>query len=156
VFCSDHGYHLGDHSFWQKANVHEQVTRVPLIISVPGYQPGRSRSIVELVDLFPTLCDVTALPIPEGLDGKSLTPVLNDHSATVRNGALSFTKDGTSLRTSDWAYMRYNDDSEELYDMNKDPGQFTNLASAAEHSDTLRTLANQLLTRMKPSAKQEN
>ena len=45
VFTSDHGYHLGDHQFWQKSNLHEQVLRVPLIISSPGLEPGRSESM---------------------------------------------------------------------------------------------------------------
>ena len=54
VFASDHGYHLGEHTFWQKSNLHEEVTRVPLIVSAPGFEPGRSKSIVELVDIYPT------------------------------------------------------------------------------------------------------
>ncbi len=144
VFTSDHGYHLGDHTFWQKANVHEQVIRVPLMIAAPGISPGRSESIVELVDLFPTLCELTGVAMPDGLHGKSLLPVLQDTSATIKESALSFTKGGTSLRTSRWAYMRYKDGTEELYDMRRDPEQFTNLASAAEHADTLKKLSAEL------------
>ena len=71
VFTSDHGYHLGEHGFWQKSNLHEEVLRVPLIIDAPGKVAGRTRSIVELVDLFPTLCDLLGKPTPEGLHGKA-------------------------------------------------------------------------------------
>ena len=82
--------------------------------------------------------------MPDGLHGKSLLPVLQDTSATIKESALSFTKGGTSLRTSRWAYMRYKDGTEELYDMRRDPEQFTNLASAAEHADTLKKLSAEL------------
>lgn len=128
VFTSDHGYHLGDHTFWQKGNLHEEVIRVPLIMAVPGFDPGRSGSIVELVDIFPTLAELAGLTIPAGVQGISLVPVLRNHESTVKPGALSFAK-GHSWRTRDWAYMRYNDRSEELYDMRADPEQFTNLAT---------------------------
>ena len=151
VFTSDHGYHLGDHTFWQKANLHEQVTRVPLIISVPGVRAGRSRSIVELVDLVPTLCELTRAPIPEGVEGKSLVPVLRDPAATVHEAAFSYVGDHYSLRTDRWAYMRYADGSEELYDMDADPGQFTNLAKESAHTAALEALRRQLQDRPKVS-----
>lgn len=148
VFTSDHGYHLGEHGFWQKANLHEEVTRVPLIVSVPGIASSRSRSIAELVDLYPTLSELAGLEIPKDVQGRSLVPVLKDPTATVRDGALSF-KNGASLRTSDWAYMRYNDGSTELYDMNTDPRQFTSLAGDSKHQDTLRKLDQRLTSRLR-------
>lgn len=147
VFTSDHGYHLGDHTFWQKNNLHEQVIRVPMIISAPGEKPGRSQSIVELVDLFPTLCDLTELPTPSDLHGTSLIPVLQNPTTTIKGSALSFAKGGTSLRTEKWAYVEYNDKTAELYDMQTDPGQFTNLATAAEHQATAQRLSKVLKTR---------
>lgn len=147
VFTSDHGYHLGDHGFWQKSNLHEQVIRVPLIISAPGFQPGRTDSIVELVDLYPTLSELAGLPIPAEVQGTSLVPILNDHAATVKSGALSF-HNGVSLRTRDWHFMRYRDGSEELYAMQRDPQEFTNLATDRQSGEVLATLRQQLQRRL--------
>jgi len=151
VFTSDHGYHLGEHTFWQKNNLHEEVTRIPLVISVPNYKSGRSESIVELVDLFPTLSELAGLEVPDGLHGKSLLPILRDHKAMVKNGALSFAK-GHSWRTDKMAYMRYNDGSEELYDMETDPNQFANLAKDPRHADDLKDLAAGLRKRLKSAS----
>ncbi|MFT4513755.1 MAG: arylsulfatase A-like enzyme [Planctomycetota bacterium] len=140
VFTSDHGYHLGDHTFWLKNNLHEQVTHVPLIVSAPGVKPGRTDSIAELVDLFPTMSELAGLEQPAGLHGQSLVPVLDDPNTSIKDGALSFAR-GTSWRTRDWAYMRYKDGSEELYDMRDDAGQFTNLAGTSGHRATKERLA---------------
>ena len=140
VFTSDHGYHLGEHTFWQKSNLHEEVTRVPLIISMPGGRTGRSKSLVELVDLFPTLSAVAGLKAPGGLHGTSLLPILSDPAARVKESALSIHGSGVSMRIAGWTYTRYKDGSEELYDMEKDPGQFSNLAFSKqdEYVDRLK------------------
>ena len=143
VFLSDHGYHLGEHTFWQKANLHEEVTRVPLIISVPGFVAGKTDAIVELVDIYPTLCELAGLPIPEAVQGTSLVPILRDRNASVKAGALSFNR-GASLREKDWAYMRYTDGTEELYDMKEDPRQFVNQAKNPEYSAILLQLRERL------------
>ncbi|TWU04795.1 sulfatase [Stieleria varia] len=141
VFTSDHGYHLGDHTFWQKSNLHEQVTRVPLIVAAPGVMPSRSRSITQLVDVFPTLCELTGAPVPESVQGKSLVPILRDPAAEVHDAAFSYAQGGHhALRTDRWAYMRYADATEELYDMDADPGQFNNLAQKAAYSETIAKL----------------
>tara|TARA_B100001094_G_scaffold50320_1_gene45814 strand:- start:4478 stop:5839 length:1362 start_codon:yes stop_codon:yes gene_type:complete len=142
-FTSDHGYLLGEHHFWQKGNLREEVTRVPLIMRVPGGKSGASSSIVELVDLFPTACEATGLPIPQGVEGKSLLPVLENPKATVKEAAFSFVGKGTSMRTSNWAYMKYGDGSEELYDMKKDPKQFVNLVQSTQHAEVLQSLRKQ-------------
>ena len=137
VFTSDHGYHLGEHTFWQKSNLHEEVTRVPLVISMPGLKPGRSSSLVELVDLFPTLSAAAGLQAPGDLHGTSLLPILKDPVARVKESALSIHSSGTSMRTASWTYTRYKDGSEELYDMKNDPGQFTNRANDVKAAVTL-------------------
>jgi iduronate 2-sulfatase len=143
VFLSDHGYHLGEHGFWLKSNLHEEATRVPLIISAPGFAPGQTDSLAELVDLYPTLSTLAGLPVPEKVQGQSLIPVLGNPAARVNTGALSFHA-GIVLRENDWAYMRYNDGSEELYDMVKDPKQFTNQAANPEYANQLAKLQTRL------------
>lgn len=149
VFCSDHGYHLGEHHFWQKSNLHEEVLRVPLIISIPGMKPGRSDALVELMDIYPTLGDLAGIPSPKAVQGKSLRPVLADPKASVREAALSVDSKGHALRASDWAYIRYNDQTEELYDMKADPKQFVNLAKDPTLGDTIARLRRQLDARLK-------
>ena len=148
VFTSDHGYHLGEHQFWQKSNLHEEVVRVPLIIAAPGYSTGETDSMVELVDLYPTLADLAGLPIPDEVQGKSLRPVLQDPKASVRDSALSFNK-GFSLRTADWHFMRYQDGTSELYDMRKDPHQLTNLAADPKFRPVLQEHERMLRKRLR-------
>ena len=130
VFTSDHGYHLGEHTFWEKGNLHEEVTRVPLLVSLPGMKGAESSQIVELVDLYPTLAELAGLVIPDHVKGTSLVPVLENPGldTPVKVGALSFAGKGTSLRVPGWHYASYGKNGEELYDMAKDPGQFDNLA----------------------------
>jgi iduronate 2-sulfatase len=142
VFTSDHGYQLGDHTFWQKLTLHEQVARVPMIISVPGHKPGRTNSFAELVDIYPTLVKAAGIETPDEVQGVDLSPMLKDPTATVKEGALSLNK-GALWRTDGWAYMQYRDGSEELYDMKADPDQITNLAKSDKHSEELARLREQ-------------
>lgn len=137
VFTSDHGYHLGEHTFWQKSTLHEDVTRVPLIFSVPGIQPGRSNSIVELMDMYPTLSELAGLDIPETVQGKSIVPILNDPKASVRKAALTHDS-GYALRGDEWTFLQYTDGSEELYDMKNDAAQFHNLAKVPMYSEVVK------------------
>lgn len=129
IFTSDHGYHLGEHHFWQKSKFHENVTRIPFIVSAPGFKSGRTMSLAELMDIYPTVCDLLGVSIPETVQGESLRPVLTDPSATVRKAAFSLDrKKGQAVRSLEWAFFQYEKGGEELYDMKADSGQFTNLA----------------------------
>jgi iduronate 2-sulfatase len=149
VFTTDHGYHLGEHGFWQKGNLHEEVVRVPLIVSTPGIKPGRTSSLVELMDFYPTCTELLGLPTPESLHGKSLVPLLRDPEAKVRDTALSIhNRDGGGLRSANWHYMKYGDKGEELYDMVKDPHQYTNLVSDPTYAALLKIARAQFQARM--------
>ncbi|MEO1856485.1 MAG: sulfatase [Rubritalea sp.] len=150
VLLSDHGYHLGEHTFWQKTNLHEDVSRVPLIVSVPGMKPGRTDAFTELLDIYPTLADLVGISIPDEVQGKSFTPVLKDPSDFVKKAALSIIPHkGVALRTKGYGYMRYRSGEEELYDMLKDPKQFSNQVSNPEYAIILKQLQKQLDSRLK-------
>ena len=150
-FTSDHGYLLGEHHFWQKGNLREEVTRVPLIIKAPGFKPGQSKSIVELVDLFPTACSMLKLVTPSSVQGSSILPILQNPNERSTKPALSFVpkKKGISMRTTKWSYMKYKDGSEELYDMNKDPHQFSNLVESSNHRLDLSKIRHVFRSQMK-------
>ncbi len=95
VIWSDHGFHLGEHSLWAKTSNFELDARVPLLIAAPeSVLPDRvigerSDSLVELLDLYPTLADLCGLTPPAGLAGTSLRPILEDPAATVKELALT-------------------------------------------------------------------
>jgi iduronate 2-sulfatase len=141
IFTSDHGYHLGEHDFWQKSNLHEEAMRVPLIVSAPGVAPGVSGAMVELADIYPTVMEFTGLDVPDQCDGLSLRPVLENPDVRLREFAFSYHgRAGVyqyALRSARWSYMYYGPGIEELYDMEKDPKQFTNLAKDPKYSATL-------------------
>ncbi len=146
IFLSDHGYHLGEHDFWQKMSLHEESVRVPLIAAGPGIEPGqRWPGLVEAVDIYPTLCLMAGLPIPKTCSGTLLYGMKDD----PKQSAYSMCRGGHLLRTKDWAYMRYADGSEELYDMQKDPRQYWNLAGDAGSEDNLQTMRDLLAARLK-------
>ena len=150
VFTSDHGYHLGEHTFWQKHMFHEEVARVPLIISVPGLKPGRSSSFVELLDIYPTMAGLAGLKVGADVQGLSLLPVLKDPSAAVRDAALSVEKKkGWALRSRKWAYMRYKNGEEELYNMHDDPQQYNNQAENPEYAEYLKERRSAMDCRLK-------
>jgi iduronate 2-sulfatase len=149
VFTSDHGYHLGEHEFWQKMSLHEEATRVPLLIRMPGVQASESDSLAEAIDLFPTLAEWAGLPVPAHCQGVSLMPVLRNPSVRVRQDAYAFRGDGHLLRTERWAYLQYNGGGSELFDMEADPHQFTNLAEDPGHSAVLSELKERLTVRLK-------
>jgi iduronate 2-sulfatase len=135
IFTSDHGYHLGEHDLWMKVSVHEESAKVPLIISVPGKKPAVCSSLTELLDLYPTTASLCGLPIPGNLQGKDLAPIFDNPSVKVRDVAIC----SSLTRTERWAYL-YGKGGGELYDMDKDPQQYTNLAKNPEYAPVLKTM----------------
>jgi len=139
IFTSDHGYHLGEHDFWAKVSLRDESAQVPLIICVPGKPPAVCHSFVELLDLFPTTLSLCGMPIPERLQGKDLTPMLENPAHEVRQTAFSVapSRKGFLLRDDRWAFIQYGEDAAggiELFDMHADPKQYTNLAESPDHT----------------------
>ena len=138
VFTSDHGFHLGEHSFWMKVSLHEESVRVPLIIKVPGKKPGLCNSFAELIDLYPTLAGLANLEYSEHLQGNSLARTIDNPGYSVRDTVFTVSQGGRTflLRTDKWAYIQYDEDAGsgiELYDMINDPKQYTNLSLNTEY-----------------------
>ena len=153
VFFGDHGWHLGEHTHWQKMSLMEESVRAPLIISAPGARgAGRSsRALVEFVDFYPTLADLCGLDPPSDLEGVSLAPLLDDPAASVKEAAFSQVQwedriFGRTVRTDRFRYIRWEGDGggEELYDHENDPREFTNLAQAPEFSAVLAEMRSRL------------
>lgn len=151
TFVGDHGYHLGEHTLWGKTSEFELDARVPMFVSVPGMKTAgmRTSALVELVDLFPTLTDVCALPKVGRLDGVSLAPVLADVKATVKPGAFTqhprpayYDREpdktpkamGVSVRTASVRYTEWRDwktgdvTARELYDHRANSPEMKNVA----------------------------
>ncbi|MBC8357291.1 MAG: sulfatase [Planctomycetes bacterium] len=138
IFTSDHGYHLGEHDFWAKVSLREESASVPLIISVPGKKPAVCNSFAELLDLYPTVASLCGLKVPSRLQGQDISAMLDDPSRQVRDAAFSVapSRKGFLLREDKWAYIQYKEDASagiELFDMEQDPKQYTNLAAMPEH-----------------------
>ncbi len=149
IFTSDHGFHLGEHDFWMKVSLHEESVRVPMIIKVPGRQPKVSDSFVELIDLYPTVADLAGIQSSKHLQGKSLVKTFEDHNHKVRDMAFSVSQGGKSflLRNEKWAFIAYNEDMSEgveLYDMNKDPQQFNNIALDKSYAEVVTAFKKRL------------
>ncbi|BDS07055.1 iduronate-2-sulfatase [Oceaniferula spumae] len=149
ILWSDHGWHLGSKEHWQKYTAWRACTRVPLMVKVPekaspalpsGVKPGSvSDQPVSLISIFPTLTELCGLPSKPGVDGHSILPILKDPSKAVDPVAITYLHQVGSIGISgkDWRYIRYNDKSEELYNIKQDPYEWNNLAGDNKYVDKL-------------------
>ncbi|MFM6130123.1 MAG: sulfatase/phosphatase domain-containing protein, partial [Sphaerospermopsis kisseleviana] len=168
VVIGDNGFQLGEHDCWGKMTLFGWDARVPLIISAPGIgqRGAKTLSLSELIDIFPTLTELSGLPCPPRLDGTSLVPVLKDGSVTVKTAALTQHPRpalywergpqalpdvmGYALKTDHWSYHEWRDFKTghvvglELYDEQADPLETVNLAGTVEAAAHIPALAEQL------------
>jgi len=91
MLWGDHGWHLGEHGIWGKATNYEIATRVPLIVSAPGMKArGKSsKALVELLDMYPTLCELAGLPVPRHVEGRSFAPLIDDPDRKWKKSVFS-------------------------------------------------------------------
>lgn len=162
VLWSDHGFHLGEKGLWAKTTNYELDTRVPLIITAPGKRAGvKSNELVELVDLYPTLAELAGLPVPEGLEGISLAPLLSKPDQAWKSAVFSqFPRPwiykgepeimGYAIRTDRYRYVEWRNfktdevKATELYDHQHDAGEVNNIAGNPENIALVKALKQQL------------
>jgi uncharacterized sulfatase len=164
VFFGDHGYHNGEHGMWHKMTLFEESTRVPLIVYVPGAKGvgKKSGGLVELLDLYPTLAGTCGLKPPDGLEGMSLMPLLEDPLRPGKKAAYSLagrhddpeksnreiTYLGRSVRTEQWRYTEWDGGKRgvELYDEQNDPRELRNVAADPRYKGVVAELKRMLAT----------
>jgi arylsulfatase A-like enzyme len=146
VLWSDHGWHLGEKGISGKNTLWERSTRVPLIFAGPGIkQNAKSNRPVELLDLYPTLVELSGMPVKSGLEGHSLAKLLKNPKAARQWPALTtHNQNNHAVRSERWRYIRYADGSEELYDHRNDPHEWTNLARDKRFANVIQEHARWL------------
>ncbi|MBN2639550.1 MAG: sulfatase [Bacteroidales bacterium] len=138
VFMGDHGYHLGEHNWWNKVTVYERGTRAPFIMAGNGFvSEGTSTDgMIEFIDIYPTLADLCHLnQVPEYLDGKSFAKILGNPEEPFRREVRAVVGRGKMLgrtvKNKKWRYTEWDERHKgiELYDQNSDPMEYYNLAN---------------------------
>lgn len=165
VLIGDHGWHLGDHGLWNKHSNFEQATRTPMMVLAPNTKKGIiNNSPVELIDAFPTICELSGVPLPNHLQGKSLVPILMGNKTSVkevalsqfpRNGRMGYAVRSKNYRYIEWRkgnyrkskdYIHGNVDAIELYDYEKDPLETINVAKDPKYAQVIEELQKELNT----------
>jgi uncharacterized sulfatase len=142
VFLGDHGYHLGEHGWWNKNTLYEHSARAPLLVVVPGEtRAGTScRRFVEFVDLYPTLADLCGLAVPMRTEGRSFRALLREPGLEWKKTAHTQVQRGTvvgrTVRTERWRYIEWDDGRQgtELYDHRNDPGEYYDLCDDPDYA----------------------
>ncbi|NKI27992.1 sulfatase [Arenibacter sp. 6A1] len=129
VLWGDHGYHLGEHAIWGKHSLFEESLHSPMVIHYPGMsQAGENtKAIVQTLDVFPTLCDLTGVAMPEFVQGVSLRNILEEPT-TAGGFAISYFNDVSSIRTKTHRMIFHKDGFVELYDHTTAEGETKNIA----------------------------
>ena len=148
VYTSDHGEMAGEHGLWYKNSFLEASVAAPLIFSYPKTLPINKKINASsmLLDIFPTLCDLSDIGQPNDLEGKSLLPLMNgienaDNSDRVAYSEMYRSSTGIMVRKGKWKYIRYNSEKEYLYDIDTDPREINNLINSTQHQLIIRELS---------------
>ena len=148
VLWGDHGWNLGDHTLWCKHSCYESSLKIPLLVRAPGIQGGQRRSaLIETIDVYPSLCTLAGIPLPEHLAGQSFVELMRNPDTKWKEAAVSRFRNGDTIRTDALRYTEYTNPkgkrtSRMLYDHSSDPLENQNVAG--KRTDESQTLAKQL------------
>ncbi|MCX6996401.1 MAG: sulfatase-like hydrolase/transferase [Kiritimatiellaeota bacterium] len=143
IVAGDNGLSLGEHGLLGKQNLYEfGGMHVPLVFAGPGIPKGETAALAYLMDIFPTICDLTGTPIPAGLDAKSLAPVIAGKASKVRACVFTaYRHVQRAIRDDRWKLIRYPQiDKTQLFDLQNDPHEMNDLAGKAEFADRIKEL----------------
>lgn len=156
IFIGDNGYHHNERNWWNKSTLFERSCRVPCMIIAPGAKPGQvCRSLVELVDLYPTVADYCGVRPPHTLAGQSLRSLLDDPQAPGKPAAFTLVtrgpnRYGQAVRTERWRFIQWSDGNTELYDEQDDPQETRNLSADPVHADLIKQMQRTLAEKVGP------
>lgn len=154
MMVSDHGFNLGEHNFWTKHTMLETSLRIPMIVAGPSIAKNqKTDALVELIDVFPTITDITYLTPPAQIEGESFLKSLKDPAVKHKKQIYSRFKKGDSVVTDDYIFTSYTTDDntieEMLYDHNVDPHETNNVVNDARYQSIAAKLRTQLAACMK-------
>jgi len=143
----DHGWNLNEHGLWCKHSNFNTSLQAPIIVSAPGVRGGgRTRALAEFVDIYPSLCELTGLPLPDHLEGTSFVPLLEDTSRPWKRAIFSRYMNGDSVRTDRHLYTEWHNKRGQfygrmLYDHQTDPKENVNVSERPENAALVRRLS---------------
>jgi arylsulfatase A-like enzyme len=146
VLWGDHGWNLGEHGWWCKHTNYETSTRTVMLASVPGMQGNiRSNALVELIDLYPSLCDLAQIDKPTYLEGSSFVPLIKRPNRPWKKAVFSLYSDSRTIRTKNYRLIAHGSNNLlELFDRKSDPGETRNLANSLAYHEIKNKLLKQL------------
>ena len=147
IYAADHGLALGSHGLLGKQSIYEHSMGCPLIFAGPGIPKGGStKAFSYLLDIFPTVCGLTGLKAPPGVEGKDLRPIWQGRADGVRDSVfLSFSKIQRSVRDERWKLIRYPQiNHTQLFDLKNDPDELNNLADEPSQAEHVKQMLKQL------------
>lgn len=150
VLWGDHGWNLGEHTLWCKHCHFQTSLRAPLIVRVPWIKAGlKTNALTEFVDIYPTLCELAGLSIPEHTEGRSFVPLMKDPNRPWKEAIYSRFHKGDSVRTERYCYTEWTGNDGKtyarmLYDQQLDPDENTNISARPENAELVKRLSKEL------------
>lgn len=150
ILWGDHGWNLAEHTLWCKHSCYETSMRVPLIIRAPGFEGGlKTDALTELIDVYPTLCELAGVPVPAHVQGRSFVPLMKNPTQPWKDQVIGRFTNGDTIRTDQFRFTEYTDRTRGpiarmLYDHRADPGENVNISEHSTHSETTTDLTGRL------------